>query len=130
MGSQSVPPVCWYGWLLISRYAPLVHEDLGSLSRCVACVTSSYRTAESKTALRSALTAQCPPQLGLPGLPDVPIVEAGWFMDLLSRSEKTRLSDAVLELTKRALAVGCLSPWKSSVSPSSSVYVATYKRKR
>ena len=37
--------------LLISRSTPLVHEDLGSLSRCVACVTSSYRTAESKTAL-------------------------------------------------------------------------------
>ena len=36
--AQFVPPVCWYSWLLNSRDAPLVHEDLGSLSRCVACV--------------------------------------------------------------------------------------------
>ena len=46
--------------------------------------------AESKSALRSTLTAQYPPQLRLPGLPDVPIVETRWFMDLLSRGDKTR----------------------------------------
>ena len=62
--------------------------------------------AESKTALRSALTAQCPPQLRLPGLPDVPIVETRWFMDLLSLGDKTRPSNVTAShLPKRALAV-------------------------
>ena len=55
-----------------------MHEDLGSLSR-LSRVLQARIAAESKTALRSALTAQCPPQLRLPGLPDVPIVETRWF---------------------------------------------------
>ena len=79
-----------------------MHEDLGSLLR-LPRVLQARIAAESKTALRSALTAQCPPQLGLPGLPDVPIVEAGWFMDLLSRG-KTRPSNVTeSHLPKRAL---------------------------
>ena len=72
------------------------------------------RRAES--ALRS-LTAQCPPQLRLPGLPDVPIVETRWFMDLLSRGDKTRNQRHSLALAQKSAWLWVIKPAKVKREP-------------
>ena len=71
----------------------------------------------AKSALRSALTAQYPPQLRLPGLPDVPIVETRWFMDLLSRGDKTRNQRHSLALAQKSAWLWVIKPAKVKREP-------------
>jgi hypothetical protein len=61
VGSQSVPPVCWYSWLLISSSAPFGATRIWAASR----VVSRVFIGESKVCAALCSHGPVPPSTGI-----------------------------------------------------------------